>query len=150
MPISFGSTPATAEATKRASGARPRRASPAAEARRTAAAPSFSPEELPAVTVPPVFSPDFPPDLRNAGASAARSAAVVDGRGCSSTSTRRGAPLPLRPAISTATSSAANRPAACAAAQRCWLRSAKASWASRVTPYRSATSSAVSPSGSVP
>ena len=34
----------------------------------------------------------------------------------------------------TGTISSANRPASCAAAQRCWLRSAKASWSARETP----------------
>ena len=140
-PISFGSTPAARRRDE------PRQRLPASapparsrDASSTAAAPSLSPDALPAVTVPPC--------LRNAGRSAASSAAVVSGRGCSSVSNVRSAPFAC--GTSTGTSSAAKRPAACAAAQRRWLSSANASCASRVTPYFSATSSAVSPSGCVP
>ena len=79
----------------------------------SAAAPSFTPLEFPAVTVPP---------SRNAGRSDASFSSVVSGRGCSSRSTSP-----------TGTSSSAKRPASCAAAQRRWLSSANASWSSRET-----------------
>ena len=46
--------------------------------------------------------------------------------------------------VGTPTISASNRPAAIAAAARCWLRRAKASASSRVMPSTRATSSAVS------
>ena len=47
-----GSTPAVAQETMRASGARPRRFASAAVISTSAAAPSLMPEALPAVTVP--------------------------------------------------------------------------------------------------
>ena len=65
------------------------------------------PLELPAVTDPP---------WRKIGFSPASRSALVSGRGCSSVSTSP-----------TATSSSANRPAACASAQRRCERSANAS-----------------------
>ena len=127
-------------------------ASPLSDASSSAAAPSLIPDELPAVTVPR--------SLRNAGRSAASASAVVSGRGCSSTSNRRAAPasaafFALAPLVAAVqldrrTISAVKRPAACAAPQRRWLSSAKASCASRETLYFSATSSAVSPSACVP
>jgi hypothetical protein len=83
----------------------------------------------------------------NAGRSFASASSVVSGRGCSSVSTTTGSPL--RCGISTGTISSANTPRSWAAAQRCWLRSANASWSSRLTPYFFATFSAVTPSGSV-
>jgi len=82
--------------------------------------PSFTAEALPAVTVP---------SGRTIGFSFA-SASMLVARGCSSLSTIIGSPL--RCGISTGTISAASRPFAWAAAARCWLRSAKASWSSRL------------------
>ncbi|SKX89333.1 Uncharacterised protein [Mycobacteroides abscessus subsp. abscessus] len=45
--------------------------------------------------------------------------------------------------VRSGTISSANRPASCAAAVRCWEISASSSCRSRLTPYRSATISAV-------
>ena len=90
-----------------------------------AAAPSFSPLEFPAVTLPP---------SRKAGFRAASLSASESGLGCSSVVTSP-----------TGTSSSAKRPASCASAQRRWERSANASWSSRDTLQRSATFSPVSP-----
>ena len=125
VPISDGSTPATAAPTKRASGAPGagrRRSSPSREASSSAAAPSLMPEALPAVTVPPA--------LRNTGRSAASSSGVVCGPRVLVDLDPAWA-APLRAGTSTGTSSRAKRPAAWAAAQCRWLRRAKASWAAR-------------------
>jgi hypothetical protein len=84
----------------------------------TPAAPSFSGEELPPVTVPP---------LRNAGRLAASSSRVSPGRMPSS--------CPTGPAaVGTGTISSSNRPASRAAPARWWLRSANPSCRSRLTP----------------
>src|SRR5436190_7736291 len=125
MPITRGSTPATAPPAKAPSGSTPSSRAFSADAITSAAAPSLIPEEFPAVTVPL---------SRNAGFSAESLSRSVSGRGCSSRSTSP-----------TATSSSAKRPASAASAQRCCDRSAKASWSSRVTAHRSATFSPVSP-----
>ena len=69
------------------------------EASSKAAAPSLTPEALPAVTVP----------FLNSGLRDASVSRVVSGRGCSSVSTMT---VPLRVAISTATISRASRSAA--------------------------------------
>ena len=84
--------------------------------RRAAAAPSLMPLELPAVTVP---------SCRNAGFSGGEllRRRVRPRMLVRSTVPRR------------ATSSSSNRPAATAAAWRCWLASANASCSSRVTAY---------------
>jgi hypothetical protein len=125
MPITRGSTPATAEPTKAPSGSAPRPRARSSEAITSAAAPSLIPLEFPAVTVPL---------SRKAGRRLASFSAEVSGRGCSS-----------RVTSPTATSSSANRPASSAAAQRCWDCRPNASCSSRETPYRSATFSPVSP-----
>ncbi len=125
MPMTRGSTPATAAETNAPKGSAPSSRARSSLAITSAAAPSLRPLEFPAVTLP---------SFRNAGLSAASFCAVVSGRGCSSRS---------RP--SAGTSWAANRPSASASAQRCWERSANASWSSRDTPQRSATFSPVSP-----
>ena len=75
MPITRGSTPATALPTNVPSGSAPSSCALSSDAITSAAAPSFSPDELPAVTVPFV---------RNAGFSVASFSALVVGRGCSS------------------------------------------------------------------
>jgi len=100
----------------------------------TAAAPSFSAEALPAVTLP---------SFLNAGLSLARASAVVPGRGCSSVAKVRGAPL--RWGIWIGVISSTKRPASMAAAALCWEAAAKASWASRLMPYLSTRFSAVMP-----
>ena len=75
MPITRGSTPATALPTKAPSGSMPSACARSSLAITSAAAPSLIPLEFPAVTVPP---------SRNAGFSAASFSAFVSGRGCSS------------------------------------------------------------------
>src|SRR5919204_320904 len=102
MPITRGSTPATALATKRPSGSTPSARAFSSLATTSAAAPSLIPLALPAVTVP---------SRRKAGFSVASFSAVVSGRGCSS-----------RASPSTERSSVSKRPASTAAAQRCCER----------------------------
>ena len=110
-----GATPALAMPSTRARGLRPYFCTASALARIIAAAPSLTPEALPAVTV-------LPSPLT--GLSLARASAVVSARGCSSVSITVSPFLPL---ITTGTISSAKKPACCAAAVRCWLRRAKAS-----------------------
>ena len=78
MPITRGSTPATALPTNEPSGSMPSSRAFASEAITSAAAPSLMPAALPAVTVPPA---------RNAGFSAPSFSSDVSGRGCSSRTT---------------------------------------------------------------
>ena len=72
VPITAGSTPTTAVATIRTSGLRPSALAFSSDMTSSAAAPSFSGELLPAVTVPM-------PGM-NAGLSAARLSRLVSGR----------------------------------------------------------------------
>ena len=88
----------------------------------TAAAPSLTPEELPAVTVPPCGTASV----------VWRACRALVSRGCSSRSTTVGSPCGR--GSSTGAISRASRPRFCAAAARCWLRSAKASWSAREKP----------------
>ena len=140
IPISAGATPAAALEPTKASTSIPKDFARSASIKINAAAPSLTPEALPAVT-----EPDG--SVVNAGRSLARASAVVDGRGCSSMSTRSGSPL--RWGTETGTNSSANRPRSWAEAHRCWLCKANWSWASRLMPYFWATVSAVMPKGSV-
>ena len=80
-----GGTAAEASPRMRARGVRPCFFTAASDARISAAAPSFTPDALPAVTVP---------GLRTIGFSFARPSNVVSGRGCSSLSTTTGPALP--------------------------------------------------------
>src|SRR6266516_2210171 len=96
MPMIRGGTPAEAAPSTRARGLSPWRLTAASDAMIIAAAPSLTPEALPAVTVP---------GLRNGVLSFARPSSVVSGRGCSSLSTMIGPPLP--PGAATATISSA-------------------------------------------
>ena len=90
------------------------------------------------------------PPSRNTGRSDARRSSVVSRRGPSSTSTRTVSPRrPLAAGASTETISRANVPASWAATARRCDSSANASWSARVTSWRSATFSAVSPIPSV-
>ncbi|MNE58999.1 hypothetical protein D3C80_1540630 [compost metagenome] len=139
MPISRGSTPATAMPTIRPRAFKPWRRAAALLASSKAQAPSLTPEALPAVTLPP---------SRNGVPRRASCSSVVSPRGCSSCSTSLGGPL--RCGISTGTISCARRPRAWAAAALCWLRRAKASWSAREMANCSATFSAVSGIESVP
>ena len=75
IPILRGSTPATADVTTRAMGVHEFLSSASAEAMSTADAPSFKPEEFPAVTVP---------SDSKAGPSLASFSKLVSGRGGSS------------------------------------------------------------------
>ena len=77
-----GGTPTLAIPAIRASGVRPWRPTASSEATISAAAPSLTPDALPAVTEPP---------SRN-GARSLPSASIEVSRGCSSVSTTRGSP----------------------------------------------------------
>lgn len=124
----------------RASGLRPKRFIAASEATISAAAPSLTPDALPAVTVPP--------SLRKGVGSFASFSRVVSPRGCSSVPTSTGSPLRL--GIETGTISLASRPFCCAATAFCCERTAKASWSARETFQSAATVSAVSGMESTP
>ena len=130
-PMISGSRPLVAEAITRARGFRPSSLAFSSEVSSTAAAPSFSGHELPAVT--------RPPSSRKTGFSSASFSMVVPARGPSSLST---APLS---GVSTATISRSKNPASRASTARSCERLAYSSIASRVTLKRSATFSAVSP-----
>ena len=97
-------------------GVRPYFFTAASEATMSAAAPSLTPEALPAVTVPPSF-------LNGVGSLASASSDVA--RGCSSFSTTTGSPF--RWGMVTGVISFASRPFACAAAAFSCERTAKAS-----------------------
>ncbi len=125
MPITSGSQPETATERTSASGSRPCSPAKRSDVTSTAAAPSVSGDEVPAVTVP---------SRTNAGSSAASPASVVSGRG-----------QPSSPTPATVTISSASRPPATAAAALRWLSTANASCSARPTPKRAATFSAVSP-----
>ena len=62
MPITFGSTPTDANALILASGVNPSSFAFASDITSNAAAPSFSPDALPAVTVPCLSNAGFSPD----------------------------------------------------------------------------------------
>jgi len=109
IPMKSGCTPA-ADTARSDSSSRP-------------AAPSFSGEELPPVTVPPG---------RNAGFLAARSSRVRSGLIPSSAVTSP--PGPRSPGTVTGMISSASAPAAAARPARWWLRNAKPSCRSRPTP----------------
>ena len=100
----------------------------------TPAAPSFSPEALPAVTLP---------DLSNAGRRPA-SPSALDLRLMNS-SAEKTTGSPFFWAMLNGTISSLKRPASCAAAAFCCEASASASCASRPMPYCLATFSAVMP-----
>ena len=112
------STPATALVTMRASGLAASSAMPLSDAIRSAAAPSFRPDELPAVTEPL-------PSVRNAGFNLASVSRFVSGRRNSSCSKRFGSPFFC--GISTGVISLLNRPAERAFAAFCCQRTANAS-----------------------
>lgn len=124
-PVSTGSTPTLAQERIVARGVRPCSAASAASATRTAAAPSFTPLELPAVMEKPSIS----------GWSAFRAASLamlVSRRGCSSTSKTEADPS--RPTTLTGMISPANRPSSTARTARSCERSAQASISSREMP----------------
>ncbi|KGX62712.1 hypothetical protein Y025_6322 [Burkholderia pseudomallei TSV32] len=115
IPITRGSTPAVAIPSTRARGTSPWRRAAASLATSSAHAPSFTPDALPAVTVP---------SGRTTPLSFASASRVVS-RGCSSRATTSGSPFFC--AIVTGAISCASVPSACARAAFCWLRSANAS-----------------------
>lgn len=121
-PIMRGATPTTVVATMRASGVRPNFEAAVLEARINAHAPSFTPEAFPAVTVPFGFT---------MGLSFESASSVVSGRGCSSVSKVLDSPFFW--GIGTGAISCLKKPAALARAQRCCVRSEKASWSARET-----------------
>ncbi len=131
MPITSGSTPATAKERKASSGSMPSASALSRLITTSAAAPSLVCDELPAVTLPPlrktglslpiasrVESARTPSSLSKENVASRRSP-------CSSTHTLR---------TSTGTVSSANFPSARAAAARWCERSPKASWSARLTP----------------
>ena len=137
MPITRGGTPVHTIEVTRASGVRPYRSTARSDATSSAAAPSLTPEEFPAVMLPP----------GNSGRSLPSASSEVS-RGCSSRSTSTGSPL--RDGTATGTISRASRPPATALAVRSCDRSANASWSSRAIPCSSATCWAVCGMESVP
>mmetsp|Transcript_14236 Transcript_14236/g.35525 ORF Transcript_14236/g.35525 Transcript_14236/m.35525 type:complete len:226 (+) Transcript_14236:152-829(+) len=134
IPITRGSTPALAAATIRARTGVPVEAAYSSEATRSAAAPSFSPDALPAVTLPSFWK---------AGRSFASLSAVTPGLGYSSRAKSSGSPFFC--GTGTATISRSNQPAAIAASARCCDAAAYSSCASRESEYCCAMFSAVMP-----
>ena len=141
-----GRKPATEEATIRARGFIPSSLARSADMISSAAAPSFSGQALPAVTVPPSL---------NTGCSEESFSIVVPGRGPSSfLTTVSGTSISL-PSLSTSlcagtvtgTISFPKWPLATASTARFCEITAHSSWDSRLTLQRSATFSAVIPIG---
>ena len=121
-PITRGATPATAVPKIRAFGVSLYFATAASDARSIAHEPSLMPEALPAVTVPSVsrsvlISPSPPASYRDADVHRYRK---FSDRLFSAESQ----PEQFR---------VLKNPAACAAAQRCWVRYENASWSARLT-----------------
>ena len=133
MPMMLGSSPADEYALIRASGLSPSCSARLADIIMTAAAPSFRPDALPAVTVP---------SFENAGRSAASESSVVPCFGYSSVSK---VIVPFFCAIWIGTISSLKRPAFCAASALFCEAMANASWSARDTSYFVATFSAVTP-----
>ena len=119
MPITRGATPAVAMPTTRARGVRPYLAAMASLASSSAAAPSFTPLALPAVTVP---------SGRTTPLSLASASRLVS-RGCSSLLTMIASPFFC--GTVTGTISASKKPDFCAATARCCDARAILSCASR-------------------
>ena len=145
-PMTSGRIAATVEATIRTFGVNPSSAAFSSLITNSAAAPSLSGQELPAVTEPPSL---------NTGFNAASPSIVVPGRGPSSlVTTVSGTSISL-PSLSTSlcagtvtgTISESKCPDSTAATARVWEMSAHSSWASRLTLRSSATFSAVMPIG---
>ena len=137
-PITRGATAPAAPPAIRARGSRPNRFTASSDASSSAAAPSLTPDALPAVIVP---------SGRTMGFRALRASSVVSARGCSSRLTTIS---PLRSGMVTGAISPSNQPLAWTAPARCWLRRAKASWSARLIWKSVATFSAVSGMESTP
>ena len=135
-----GGTPAAAMPSTRARGVSPWRSTAAAEASSKAAAPSFTPEALPAVTVPGLRTTGFSSGERRQGRIAAGMLVFLHQLRCA---LARMAP---RPGVI----SSARKPDSCAATARCCERSANACCASRWIWNSSARFSAVSGMESMP
>ena len=141
-----GRMAAAEAATMRALGFRPSSSARSADMISTAAAPSLSGHELPAVTVP---------SSRNAGLSLASTSMDVPGRGPSSLVTSVSGTSTSLPSLSTSlcaatvtpTISLSKCPLCWASTARFWDTTAHSSWASRETLQRWATFSAVRPMG---
>mmetsp|Transcript_96309 Transcript_96309/g.269514 ORF Transcript_96309/g.269514 Transcript_96309/m.269514 type:complete len:250 (-) Transcript_96309:549-1298(-) len=131
VPMIFGSTPAMAKDRTVAMTSRPLARAISRGISKQSAAPSLSPEALPAVTVPP-FGLKAGRNFANPSAEAS----VLMNSSCSKT-------LPL--GSFTGTIWSLNFPAFCAAAAFCWEPSANASCEARSKPYFSAMFSAVIP-----
>ena len=112
-------------------GSRPLSSAQRASAMTVLADPSPIPLAFPAVTNPP---------SRKYGRSFASPSSVASARMCSSSAN---SVSPFRVRIVTGTTSSAKRHSSQAALARIWLRYATSSEYSRVTPYRSPSSSAV-------
>ena len=134
MPMIAGSRPTVAKLAMRPNGFRPSCAAFLAVMTITAAAPSFRPDALPAVT---------PPALSKAGRKAARPSALLLRLMNSSLSKTSGSPFFC--GMLTATISSLNLPASCAAAALVWLPSASSSCDARLISNFLATFSAVMP-----
>ena len=139
--MTSGATPAVANDTSRPSGSRPSRAARSPSITTMAAAPSLICELFPAVTVPVGSKAGRRPAMRDSSVSrripSSASKRTISRWGRPSSTTVR--------STSTGTISSRNQPASWAVAARWWLRSPQASWASRSTPSRRATSSPVRP-----
>ncbi len=129
-PMISGLRPVTPLATMRASGVRPSSAALVSDMTTTAAAPSFSGQALPAVTVP---------SGRNTGFSCDSFSTVVPARMPSSVLTT----VPSGSVIGVISSS--QKPRSSEAVARCCDMAANSSWSSRLTFSYCATFSAVSP-----
>lgn len=140
-PIMAGSTPTAANERKMPSTGRRRASASRRVISSTAAAPSVTWLLLPAVVVP---------SFLNTVRSPARLAAVAPGRMPSSALTTTCCSAPLLGSltfVATGTISAANLPAACAAAALRWLAAANSSCTFLLTPNAAATFSLVTPIG---
>mmetsp|Transcript_3178 Transcript_3178/g.8233 ORF Transcript_3178/g.8233 Transcript_3178/m.8233 type:complete len:203 (+) Transcript_3178:829-1437(+) len=131
-PISSGCTPTTWKERSVPSGRSPSSSALRRDMSSTAAAPSLTWLDVPAVTEPPSL---------NTGLSLARRSTVVPARGPSSAETT------VPSSSVTGTISSANLPLACAASAFACDSTPIWSCSSRVMPYRSATFSAVMPMG---
>src|SRR5690606_15901377 len=131
IPMMLGSTPAMPHDTRRPIGLRPLRSAQARLATTHAAATSPMP-----LALPPLARPPFP-KLRRSPAS---TSSVVSGRMCSSV---LNSTSPLRVFTGIGATSTSKRPSSHACFARCCERSATSSASWRVTPYCSASFSAV-------
>ena len=139
MPISSGSQPATANPRKRPKGFKPRLLASSSLITTQAPAPSENWLALPAEIKPPGMA-----DLRLANASTVEPSRMPSSLLTVTCLVIRPITLSAIPALTVmAAISASNKPAACAANARCWLRAPYSSMASRPMLYFLATCSAV-------